>query len=173
MDLYLVRHAIAEQRDARRWPDDAQRPLTREGAERFHGVARGLRALGVRVDAVLSSSYARARSTAHILEAEARWPAPVGWTELHPQVDPRACVDSIFERPEHTLALVGHQPQLSRVASLLVAGEPEAFRLELRKGGVVFLRATDGLAPGTGVLRWSASPKMLRRLGRKPLRTSS
>src|SRR5207253_362118 len=29
--LYLVRHAIAENRDAERWPDDALRPLTKDG----------------------------------------------------------------------------------------------------------------------------------------------
>jgi hypothetical protein len=28
MDVYLVRHAIAGQRDPARWPDDSQRPLT-------------------------------------------------------------------------------------------------------------------------------------------------
>ena len=37
MDVYLVRHAIAETRDPNRWPDDAERPLTRDGAERLTG----------------------------------------------------------------------------------------------------------------------------------------
>ena len=41
-ELYLVRHAIAEERgDA--WPDDSKRPLTEEGMSRFRKSARGLR----------------------------------------------------------------------------------------------------------------------------------
>jgi phosphohistidine phosphatase SixA len=42
VELYLVRHAIAEQRDAVRWPDDSQRPLTAEVIARFRPAARGL-----------------------------------------------------------------------------------------------------------------------------------
>jgi broad specificity phosphatase PhoE len=32
--VYLVRHAIAEDRDSARWPDDSERPLTRRGLVR-------------------------------------------------------------------------------------------------------------------------------------------
>jgi phosphohistidine phosphatase SixA len=35
MDLYVVRHAVAHKRDEKLWPDDAKRPLTPEGEERF------------------------------------------------------------------------------------------------------------------------------------------
>jgi len=31
MDLYIVRHAVAFDRDAERWPDDRERPLTPRG----------------------------------------------------------------------------------------------------------------------------------------------
>src|SRR4030095_6138514 len=47
VDLYLVRHAIAEPRDSERWPDDASRPLTENGVKLFRAAARGLRSLGV------------------------------------------------------------------------------------------------------------------------------
>ena len=77
MELYLVRHAIAEERDPRRWPDDAQRPLSERGRARFARAAAGLRTLGVEVDLLLSSPYARAWATAEILSEEAGWPAPV------------------------------------------------------------------------------------------------
>ena len=166
MDLYLVRHAIAEPRDAERAHEDARRPLTKEGLTLFRAAAHGLRALGIEVDGVLASPYARVWSTAEILHAEAKWPAPVRWQELEPGIEPAACLASLRVRSESALALVGHQPQLSRLASLLVSGAPDAVGLELKKGGVVCLRASDSLAPRAAVLRWSASPKMLRRLGR-------
>jgi len=41
-DLYLVRHAFAAHADPARWPDDAVRPLTEEGIDRFRAAARGL-----------------------------------------------------------------------------------------------------------------------------------
>ena len=39
MELYLIRHAIAETPDDQRWPDDAQRPLAPHGRQRFRAVA--------------------------------------------------------------------------------------------------------------------------------------
>ncbi len=42
MDLYLVRHAIAFDRDPVTWHQDAERPLTPQGIDRFRQAARGL-----------------------------------------------------------------------------------------------------------------------------------
>ena len=52
MDLYLVRHAIAEDRDAMRWPDDADRPLSDKGVDRFERESHGLGMLVPTVDIV-------------------------------------------------------------------------------------------------------------------------
>src|SRR5215470_13980294 len=75
-ELVIVRHAIAEDRDWLRWPDDAERPLTEAGAERFARAARGLARLVGNVDAVLTSPAVRAWQTADLLEHEAGWPTP-------------------------------------------------------------------------------------------------
>src|SRR5512138_1330454 len=67
-ELYLVRHAIAEERgDA--WPDDTKRPLTADGASRMRKAARGLSRMDVTLDVILSSPLVRARQTAEILAA--------------------------------------------------------------------------------------------------------
>jgi phosphohistidine phosphatase len=166
VDLYLVRHAIAEPRDHTRWPDDALRPVSTSGAESFRSAARGLLRLGVRVDAVLSSSYARAWRTAEILAEEAGWPAPEPSAELEPPATGQACVASIGRRSEPTVALVGHEPNLSELASLLLVGEDGAARIEFKKGGVMCLRFQGPPASGTGLLRWSAGPKLLRLLAK-------
>jgi phosphohistidine phosphatase len=60
VDVYLVRHAVAERRNTARWPDDTTRPLTANGAKRFARAARGLRRIVPTVDLALSSPYARA-----------------------------------------------------------------------------------------------------------------
>jgi phosphohistidine phosphatase len=164
MELYLIRHAIAERRDPGRWPDDAKRPLTQAGRERFVGVAHALQALGIAVDAVLASPYVRAWQTAEVLQDEAGWPAPTPCSELEPGVPPATFVESLSGRSEASLALVGHEPDLSLLASLVLTGSSDGVRLELKKGGVICLYSGDTPTPGAGVLRWSAAPKLLRRL---------
>ncbi|CAN5352603.1 phosphohistidine phosphatase SixA [soil metagenome] len=166
MDLYLVRHAIAEPRDSARWPDDSERPLTAAGIERFRAAARGLRRLGVEVDAVLASPYVRARHTAELLTKEAAWPSPEECRELEPSTHRNEGLDALRDRQESALALVGHQPLLSELASLLLAGDGRLLRLELKKGAAMCLRFDGSAEAGAAALRWSVSPKLLGSLGR-------
>src|SRR5581483_6795869 len=77
MKVYLLRHAIAFDRDPERWPDDQLRPLTREGRQRFRKAARGLRVAAPDVETVLTSPYTRALATAELAAELGRWPAPV------------------------------------------------------------------------------------------------
>ncbi len=166
MDLYLVRHAIAEPRDSERWPDDALRPLSAEGAELFRLAARGLQRIGVEVEATLSSSYARAWRTAEILSEVAGWPQASECPELEPSSTADGVLPALGARAESLLAVVGHEPELSELASLALTGDAHAAGIELKKGGVICLRFRGGPAPGRALLRWSASPKLLRQLGR-------
>ena len=76
MELYLVRHAVAFQKDHDRWPHDKKRPLTPEGEEEFRLAVRGLARMVPRVDVILSSPARRAWHTAEILSELDSWPAP-------------------------------------------------------------------------------------------------
>ena len=165
MDLFLVRHAIAEPRSAEHWPDDCRRPLTESGIELFRCAARGLRGFGIEVDAVLSSRYVRAWETAELLHAESGWPEPTACEALEPGSPPTAALAAAAKREESVVALVGHEPQLSMLASLALSSEPHSISLELKKGGVVCLRFASEPTPGSALLRWSAQPKLLRKLG--------
>ena len=113
--IYVVRHAIAEERDADRWPDDAERPLTADGEKRFRDAARGLRTLVSDVDVMLSSPYVRAWRTAEILHEVAGWPAPERSDLLGASRAPADGLDAIGARPEaSSIAVVGHEPYLSQ-----------------------------------------------------------
>jgi len=153
--VYVVRHAVAEERDATRWPDDAERPLTPEGEERFRRAARGLRTIVRHVDLLLSSPYVRAWRTAEILYEEAGWPAPKQSELLEAW---RAAADGLelLAADVASVALVGHEPYLSGLVSLLLTGDDSRVRTDLKKGGVVHVE--------DGVLRWYATPKLLRGL---------
>lgn len=159
-DLYLVRHAIAEDRDATRWPDDSQRPLTAVGIERFRRAARGLRTVVPSVERVISSPFVRAWQTAELLREEAGWPEPEPGRELGADRDPSEPAALARQNGVSSLALVGHEPQLSQLASLLTTGDETRLAIDLKKGGVIALAASPG---GHGV-RWIATPKLLRGL---------
>ena len=164
MNLYLVRHAIAEQRSATRWPDDSARPLTGEGAARFRSAARGLATLAPAVDRMLSSPYARAWQTAELLHEETDWPAPEPCAALEADRRPADALDVLEASDASSLAFVGHEPLLSLLASLLLTGDGNLVQLELKKGSAVFLELSGRLGSTATVLRWSLSPKILRTL---------
>ena len=68
-ELYLIRHGIAAER-GKEWPDDSKRPLTPEGISRLRKAARGLNALGVGFDQIVTSPLVRTRQTADIFAEE-------------------------------------------------------------------------------------------------------
>ncbi len=165
MELYLVRHAIAFARDAGRWPDDAERPLTPQGEARFRAAARGLKRIVPTVEVVLSSPFARAWRTAEILAEEAGWPAPTAERALEAGQRATRAVTAIRALADHqTVALVGHEPNLSELAAHLIAGALDDLALEVKKGGVVCLGMEGAVRRNGAWLRWSVSPKILRML---------
>jgi phosphohistidine phosphatase len=161
LDVLLIRHAIAEDRDPEAWPDDSLRPLTDRGVRRFRPAARGLRLLAPSVDAVLASPYERAWRTAELLHEEAAWPEPERWDALEAERDPANAVEGLAAR-DGTVALVGHEPFLSSLVSLLLTGDANRLRLVLKKGGAALIRFEGQPAPGAGLLGWLLTPKVLR-----------
>src|SRR4051812_11305342 len=161
--VFLIRHAFADHADPLRWPDDAERPLTPEGAGRFRLAARGLSRLVPDVDLVLASYWARAWQTAEILHEEAGWPEPVRCEPLEPGHSLQAVIDELRGR-EGAVALVSHEPPLSRLASLLCTGSEDALRVELKKGGVIMVDVYGPVEPARAILRWVLPPKILRAL---------
>ena len=164
--LYLVRHGFASHADPARWPDDAERPLTNEGTLRFREAARGLRRIVPSVDLVLSSGFTRCWQTAELLHDDAGWPAPEVCRELEVGQPPSAALEVLRRRAAPSVALVGHEPHLSELTSLLCTGSEEALEIEFKKGAVLSLSIAGPVEPGRGSLRWLVQPKVLRKLAR-------
>lgn len=166
MDLYALRHAIAVDRGTEEYvQDDSRRPLTRKGIRRMRRAARGVRRLGLTVDLILSSPYLRARETAEIVATALDDTTLELFQPLAAEIPPEQALRQIARRAEglKSLLLVGHEPQLSAMASLLIAGNPD-LALELKKGGMFKIEA-EQLQAGTGVLEWWLTSRHLRRLG--------
>jgi len=170
MELYLLRHAPAGVRDARRYPSDAERPLTRKGRLKMVLGARGMRTLGLEFDLILSSPLVRARQTARVVRSVFRAPARVRiFRPLSPGVESEALVHALADLPAATrLLLVGHEPGLSQLAALLLAGKGSETSLVLKKGGLCRVDFEGGIAPGAGRLIFHLTPRVMRLLGRRP-----
>ncbi len=165
MELYVLRHAIAEERNPIEYPDDAARPLTAEGRRRMRRGARGLARMGAALDLILSSPYARAWDTAEIvagvLDARHRLEA---FPPLAAEVAPEEAVAALAGRLGGMVSvmLVGHEPQLSAIGSILLAGRSDV-DLRLGKGGS-FKLLCPRIQPRGATLEWWLTPRQLRRL---------
>lgn len=163
--LYLVRHAIAEERGPA-WPDDEQRPLTRDGARKWKRAAKGLASVLPAIDAILTSPLVRTCQTAEIL-AHAMSPVPkiIPFERLRPGSSPGQAIAALRARPEKgAVVLVGHEPMLSELASALLHLQGP---LEFKKGGAMAV-VSQGLGTrGPARLEWFLTPRLLRDLAGK------
>ena len=177
--LLLIRHAIAETREE--WNElgrtDADRPLTPKGIERFTQAVQGLQRLFPAVDRILTSPYARTRETAKLLLAA----YPDTRIEQSEHLAPDGSFATIAERLRNFdekvwVAIVGHEPALSRLLAYLVRAETRGRKsrnplptfTELKKGGVAQIELPPKGEPGSGTLRLLVSPRILRELGQQP-----
>jgi phosphohistidine phosphatase len=153
MLIYLIRHAHSLE-----GKDDAARPLSRKGRGQIHAMARFLRrggALGTHEfwHSPLVRSVDTARLMAKGLKVRATFNLVAGL--LHD--DDPAIMAKKLNQQRQPVALVGHEPHLSALASLLVAGRPKPPRFVLKKCAVLALERTGR----TWAVRWQVSPEML------------
>ena len=167
MELVIIRHADAGERDPKKYPDDRLRPLTLDGRTDMLRVARGMRRSGIAFDHIVDSGLVRARQTAEcVCDAyEIDRSAIATMDELAPEARPQDTVAALRKlRGVKRVAVVGHQPHLGSLAGYLIASDPE-LPLELKKAGVCLIDV-ERWASGAGVLTALILPKLLRRLGK-------
>jgi phosphohistidine phosphatase len=170
LHVIVVRHAIAEDRDARLWPDDAQRPLSRRGVRRFRRALPGITCLAKLPAEVWTSPLRRARQTARLAEKRVDWPAGKLIEALKPGRSPadlgRALeAFRVARRAAPRVAVVGHEPGLSRFLAWGL-GNVSPRGLGLRKGGAALVVFESAVRSGGGRLEWLVTPRALRRLAR-------
>ena len=162
MDLYIIRHAWAENRDDSRWPDDDLRPLTAEGKQRFAQVVKQLVARGMAPGIIATSPLVRCVETAQLVAA--------GLSDAPKIVEARrvaagqrlgraaAMDDSTWPKHEE-IAWVGHAPDVSRLAAAMIGAGDSLVRFA--KGAVAAIRFDGPPALGSGELHWLATAKLL------------
>ena len=162
MLLYIVRHAWAKERDALQFPDDALRPLTKDGRTRFGKLAEKLAERGVSPEIIATSPFVRCRRTAEILaEHVAGRPHVVDLQALTPDSDLEALIAWTRQQGKATVAWVGHAPDVSDLTARLSGGDGTAIRFA--KGAVAAIEFAGEIGVGQGELLWLLTAKMLGR----------
>ena len=162
LELLIVRHAIAFERDARRWPDDGERPLSPQGIARAQKGAAGMKQLVTRPSRVLVSPLVRAQQTAAILTEVAGWPRASECAELAPGVAPEALLATLRRMAEPRVAVVGHEPGLGRLVAASLPGTAAGQAFRFRKMGAALLSFPGGARAGGARLEWLVPAKVLR-----------
>lgn len=170
MELLVVRHAIAEEREdfARTGRDDSERPLTGEGRRKMKTAAEGLRKIVHAVDVLASSPFTRAWQTAEIIGREFGDLAIERVEALEPERGPEeflAWLRTHEDGEEKRIAVVGHEPHLSGLVTWLLTGEL-GHVIEFKKGGACLLALHGKAREGVATLLWAIPPGQLRAIGR-------
>ena len=169
MDVLLIRHAIAEPKadEGGTQPDDRLRELTPKGRRRMKRAAKGILYLVPTIDVLAASPLVRAAQTAEVVSKTYDGFSITPVPELEPGVAPDVVVEWLRENETSgTVALVGHEPALSSLATYLATAHHHPF-LTLDKGGACLLETPAGVPPGEGRFVWLATSKQLRALGRR------
>jgi phosphohistidine phosphatase len=166
MQLYIVRHGIAIDREDPKSPADPERFLTDEGIEKTKQVAKGIAALGITADLMLSSPYVRAMQTAEIFATALEYPKQkIRRTDLLlPGSEPSLFYKELAkDKQSATVFCFGHAPQLDDLVATGLGSKQHV--TSLKKAGVALLEFKR-LSPPSGQLVWLATPKLLRRAGK-------
>lgn len=163
MELYLIRHGIAEEQQA--GIKDEERHLTKEGRQKTEKVAQRLKKLDLQFDLIVTSPLVRARQTAEIL-------LEVGLSsqmEESNHLAPNGHISSWLDywlQPKNfaqntQLAVVGHEPCLSNWAEILLWGEAKD-SLVLKKAGMIGVKLPESGSPvGRSQMFWLTPPRYL------------
>lgn len=167
MDLLIIRHGPAEDRDefAKTGKSDDLRPLTAEGRVKTEHAADGLREVAPEISVLATSPLTRAQQTAEIV-------AEVYGIEIHATTEalrPTSSFDDFIDwlgdrAKQDVVAVVGHDPHLSGLATWLIAGNDKP-RIHLKKAGACLIAFDGAPKKGSGELQWLLQPAQLRAIG--------
>lgn len=153
MHLYLIRHGHAEAGRV-----DAARRLSKRGRRQVRVMARFLRQRALTPPAAIwYSRLVRARETGELLAKRMKLGADlVEIAGIEPGANP-ARVARHLRAANRPLAIVGHEPHLSALASLLVVGAAEPPVFVLPKGAVLALERQGE----RWLVLWQLPPELL------------
>lgn len=166
MELYIVRHGIAVDREDPKCPADPERFLTDEGIDKSRQVAKGVAEIASVPDLILTSPYLRAVQTAEIFAERLEYPKQkIAKSDLLlPGAEPLQLFRELAKDKDLSCVFVfGHAPHLDDLLATAIGTKHHI--TSLKKAGVAFVELKR-LVPPSGELVWLATPKLLRKAGK-------
>jgi len=166
MQLFIVRHGLAVDREDPKCPPDPERYLTEEGVKKTKGVARGIVALGITADLFLSSPYVRAVQTAELFAEVFEYPKQkIRRSDLLlPGAEPSLFFRELArDKRSSAVFCFGHAPHLDDLIATALGLKHHVTSLKKAGAALIELRR---LSPPSGQLVWLATPKLLRSAGK-------
>jgi len=156
MALYLVQHGRNLSKD-----QAPEQPLSPEGSEETHLVARAASKLSPPLRLIQHSPKTRARQTAEIFAEHLSPDQGVQEREGIKALDDVTLVaEELQDRRD--LMLVGHQPFMGRLATYLAAGYQEPGVVTFQNSGIIRMDRDD--ESGTWYIIWTLLPSVLRQI---------
>jgi phosphohistidine phosphatase len=164
MELFLLRHGLAVERGTPGFAHDADRPLTPPGRRQLRKITTALQRMDLSFDVILSSPFLRTRQTAEIVAGELKIkPRLVCVAELQPGAPAEKLIQltAAVKARQKTVLLVGHEPDLGELISLLVTGATGA-GFALKKGGLAKLEIENLHTGKCATLAWLLNPRLMK-----------
>ncbi len=164
MLVYLIRHGKANAPHGE-YPNDDLRPLTEEGKQDVLRLAMIWRKMGIEFDKLVTSPLVRARQTAELIAQAYDWNYEVTEREaLGHMFSVDGVIDMLDRFPgRKKIALVGHNPDLSTLATAFVKGARTPC-VDFKKSAIMGLGFLGTAAVGNGSVLFYLPPEILRPL---------
>ena len=166
MDFYLLRNAKAAKDGKANDDNDDDRPLTKKGERKIIRVAEAMRDLELKFDAIITSPLLRATHSAEVVARSFRMKDSVHHSShLAPHGNPALLVNEINAKHGDTsgLLLVGHEPSLGALISILLVGD-NSLQMIFKRGGLCKLSVENLCYGKCASLCWLMAPSQLKRM---------
>lgn len=162
MKIYLVRHAAAVPRSTENY-EDSSRELTKKGKQSAKMLAKFIASYEGKIDLMITSDLVRARQTADAIEKKASIQRRMESANLSPEAEPSVFLNLVkWEKLKvKSIVIVGHEPFLGRLASLLVSGRDGDF-FKLKKSGWIQLEWKKPYPIGSASVVEVVNPSLLK-----------
>jgi phosphohistidine phosphatase len=165
MLLYLLRHGIAVEPGTPGFENDADRPLIPKGRKQLRKVAATMLEMDLGIELILSSPLVRARQTAEVIAGVLGLKKRLTLSNaLAVGGDPMGLIRQMSRLkpvPKGVL-LVGHEPGMSQLMSLLLTGETHLMEVEFKKAGLCKLEIMELKDGRCAKLVWLLTPKLMK-----------
>ncbi|MGA9851420.1 MAG: histidine phosphatase family protein [Gammaproteobacteria bacterium] len=161
--IFIIRHAEAENTPQSAERDDTKRALTKRGIRRMRKGVQGLSTLVDNLAIIATSPLTRAIQTAEIIATAFPRAKLVSLSDLAPGFDQAKLLTFVVGN-SGTIALIGHEPDLSNLVSYLATTNSREI-VRLKKGGVCCLEFASKVQAGKAKISWLLTSKQLSKLG--------